>query len=77
MVQIRASDDYVPGHIETQWHLGSSAMLAHSLALEPFKDNFWTSAAEDHSSVGNASDPDVVREAVVATLSHGPVTPGA
>ena len=38
-LQIRASDDYVPGSTEGlgQWHLGSSSILAHALDLAPFK----------------------------------------
>jgi hypothetical protein len=39
LLQIRASDDYVPGSFEglNQWHLGSSSILAHALDLAPFK----------------------------------------
>ena len=44
VTQIRASDDYVPGSAATpsNWDLGGSSILAHALALAPFKDNYWT-----------------------------------
>ena len=41
VTQIRASPDYVPGSIVQQWQIGVSSILAHALALAPFKDNFW------------------------------------
>eukprot|EP01060_Flectonema_neradi_P036317 TRINITY_DN694_c0_g1_i1.p1 TRINITY_DN694_c0_g1~~TRINITY_DN694_c0_g1_i1.p1 ORF type:complete len:723 (+),score=190.92 TRINITY_DN694_c0_g1_i1:41-2209(+) len=76
--QIRASDDYVPGHNNPppNWNLGGSSMLAHAIALAPFKDNFWTSHQEPGGSCGNTTEPDVERHAAVATLSTGPVTVG-
>ena len=38
VTQIRASDDYVPSPVgPKQWRLGSSSILAHALALAPFK----------------------------------------
>ena len=75
--QIRASDDYVPGHNNSiaNWNLGGSSILAHALALRPFKDNFWTSAYEPGGSGGDTLNPDTMRHSCVATLSAGPVTP--
>merc|ERR1719326_1824327 len=77
VTQVRASDDYVPNASgPDQWRLGSSSILAHALALAPFKDNFWTTTVEPGASTGpGGHDLAVWREAVVATLSTGPVTP--
>eukprot|EP01064_Diplonema_japonicum_P022867 TRINITY_DN330_c17_g1_i1.p1 TRINITY_DN330_c17_g1~~TRINITY_DN330_c17_g1_i1.p1 ORF type:complete len:753 (+),score=190.36 TRINITY_DN330_c17_g1_i1:65-2323(+) len=78
VTQVRASDDYVPGGDKApgNWNLGGSSILAHALALAPFKDNFWTSTQEPGGSCGSTTNPDVWRAAAVATLSNGPVTPG-
>ncbi|EGD83514.1 hypothetical protein PTSG_04123 [Salpingoeca rosetta] len=77
VTQIRASDDYVPGAAgPDQWRLGSSSILAHALGLAPFKDNFWTTPRQPNASTGPLGHDDAVwREAAVATLSAGPVTP--
>ena len=77
VTQIRASDDYVPGSRGTphNWNIGGSSILAHALALAPFKDNFWTNSSEPGGSCGNAVEPGVVLHSAVSTLSAGPVTP--
>ena len=76
--QIRASGDYIPGRDRSppNWNIGGSSILAHALALRPFKDNFWTMLAEPGSSSGNTTNPDTPRAAAVATLTAAPVTPG-
>eukprot|EP01064_Diplonema_japonicum_P018967 TRINITY_DN2766_c0_g1_i1.p1 TRINITY_DN2766_c0_g1~~TRINITY_DN2766_c0_g1_i1.p1 ORF type:complete len:748 (+),score=157.49 TRINITY_DN2766_c0_g1_i1:51-2294(+) len=78
VTQVRASDDYVPGgnHAPANWNLGGSSILAHAVALAPYKDNFWSSTQEPGGSCGSTTNPDVWRAAAVATLSTGPVTPG-
>jgi len=75
ITQIRVSDDYGPGGSRAdQWSIGDSALLADALGLRPFKDTFWTTSIQ----VGNRYDsyePAPALEAVVATLSTGPVGP--
>jgi hypothetical protein len=77
VTQIRASDDYVPGNHGTppNWNIGGSSILAHALALAPFKDNYWTNSSEPGGSCGNAVEPGVALHSAVSTLSAGPVTP--
>jgi hypothetical protein len=77
VTQIRASDDYVPGTKGTprNWNIGGSSILAHALALAPFKDNYWTNSSEPGGSCGNAVEPGVALHSAVSTLSAGPVTP--
>jgi hypothetical protein len=85
VTQIRVSDDYVPGPYWThedsapqQWRIGGSSILADALSLSAFKDSFWTNASEPGGSVFPpelAVEPASAREAAVATLSAGPVTP--
>ncbi|KAJ9459555.1 hypothetical protein DIPPA_32060 [Diplonema papillatum] len=76
--QMRVSDDYVPGGNKPppNWNLGGSSILAHALAIRPFKDNYWTTSIEPGSSQGNTTNPDTPRHSAVATLTAGPVTPG-
>eukprot|EP00043_Microstomoeca_roanoka_P018636 m.201412 g.201412 ORF g.201412 m.201412 type:complete len:121 (-) comp16865_c0_seq5:89-451(-) len=76
--QVRASGDYVPDPVGLQqWHIGSTSIVAHAVGLAPFKDNFWTTPYQPGSSAGpTGHDNGVWREAAVATLSAGPVTPG-
>ena len=77
--QIRASNDYFStenGTAPGNWNLGGSSILAYSLALRPFKDNFWTMPQEPGSSRSDFINPDTPRAAAVATLTSGPVTPG-
>jgi len=73
VTQIRASDDHVPG-VQT-WKLGTSSILAHALALSPFKDVFWSTSVQPGNPY-NLDEPYPQLEAVVATLTTGPVTPG-
>ena len=76
--QIRASGDYVPSDDapSDNWNLGGSSILAHALALRPFKDSFWSMTREPGSSCNSTLNPDIERAAAVATLSAGPVTSG-
>ena len=74
--QIRVSDDHMPGvDSMSQWHLGFSSMLAWSLGLAPFKDNYWSSAEQPGAPrPGPETTPSLHNAASV--LSAGPVTPG-
>eukprot|EP01060_Flectonema_neradi_P010608 TRINITY_DN17704_c0_g1_i1.p1 TRINITY_DN17704_c0_g1~~TRINITY_DN17704_c0_g1_i1.p1 ORF type:complete len:749 (+),score=118.91 TRINITY_DN17704_c0_g1_i1:117-2363(+) len=76
--QIRASGDYVPQNNQPSdnWNIGGSSILAHALALRPFKDSFWSMVQEPGSSCNDTLNPDIERAAAVATLSAGPVTSG-
>eukprot|EP01064_Diplonema_japonicum_P033984 TRINITY_DN6871_c0_g1_i1.p1 TRINITY_DN6871_c0_g1~~TRINITY_DN6871_c0_g1_i1.p1 ORF type:complete len:747 (+),score=140.47 TRINITY_DN6871_c0_g1_i1:43-2283(+) len=77
VTQVRTSGDYVPSNNEAppNWNIGGSSILAHAVALAPFKDSFWTSTCEPGGSCGASLIPDVWRAAAIATLSNGPVTP--
>jgi len=70
VTQIRASDDYNPGR--KQWDIGVTSMLAWSLGLIPFKDDFWTTAQQPGNPY-NASEPNPELQTLVAALSYGPV----
>lgn len=73
MTQIRASDDYVPNQ-SVQWPIGYSSMLAYSLGIAPFKDNFWSTTTQPNNTY-HSTEPHPEIQACVATLSTGPVTP--
>ena len=78
VTQIRASDDYVPpsgGPTAQNWNLGGSSILAHAIALAPFKDSFWTTPSQPNGSLPNAREFGWALHSAVATLSAGPVTP--
>jgi hypothetical protein len=55
--------------------MGVSSILVHALGLAPFKDNFWTTAVQPGNPYNKQEDYSAL-QAVVATLSTGPVTPG-
>ena len=46
VTQIRASNDGMPNDVFKQWQIGESALLAWSLGVIPFKDNFWTTSVQ-------------------------------
>ena len=48
--QARASGDYKPGN--DQWMIGISSILAHAMAIAPFKDNFWTTTTQPGNPYG-------------------------
>ena len=51
------------------WNIGGSSILAHALALAPFKDNYWTNSSEPGGSCGDALEPGVALHSAVSTLS--------
>ncbi|XP_062608013.1 uncharacterized protein LOC134269826, partial [Saccostrea cucullata] len=75
ITQARVSQDY---HLEPeQWRIGISSMLASAIGLAPYKDTFWST----HQQTGNPRYPDIrepypALEALISTLSAGPVGPG-
>ncbi|XP_064616666.1 uncharacterized protein LOC135480695 [Liolophura sinensis] len=72
VTQARVSTDYHPGL--TNWNIGISSIFADALGVAPFKDNFWTTVVEPGNKyLSNETHPAL--EAVVATLSTGPVGP--
>ncbi|KAJ8299957.1 hypothetical protein KUTeg_021476 [Tegillarca granosa] len=74
-MQIRVSPDY---HSQAdQWKIGVTSILADAVGLVPYKDTFWTTTNQP----GNPKYPTITEpypslEALVATLSTGPVGPG-
>ncbi|KAL5016032.1 hypothetical protein ScPMuIL_005621 [Solemya velum] len=72
VTQARVSDDYAPGN--EQWRIGISSIFADALGLAPYKDTFWTTQTETGNKYGK-DEPYPALEAVVATLSTGPVGP--
>ncbi|XP_046561028.1 uncharacterized protein LOC124270049 [Haliotis rubra] len=73
VTQIRASQDYHPG--QDQWRIGVTSMLAYAIGIAPFKDNFWTTTIQPRGKHSNRTEPYPELNAVVATLSTGPVGP--
>ena len=79
VVQARASGDYV--NKETNpFALGGSSLLMGALAIAPSKDTLWTSSPQpgtmsdtEHNGLSYTTQPHVVLDAVLATLSLGPV----
>eukprot|EP01116_Phalansterium_solitarium_P018896 TRINITY_DN5142_c0_g1_i3.p1 TRINITY_DN5142_c0_g1~~TRINITY_DN5142_c0_g1_i3.p1 ORF type:complete len:741 (-),score=235.75 TRINITY_DN5142_c0_g1_i3:178-2400(-) len=73
VTQSRASNDYNPGN--DQWKVGYTGMLLWSLGLMPFKDDFWTTSNQPNcpSSFAQCVEPNPVLQALVATLTAGPV----
>ncbi|KAK3600158.1 hypothetical protein CHS0354_012281 [Potamilus streckersoni] len=74
VTQARVSDDYGPG--ADQWRIGISSMFAHAIGLAPYKDTFWTTELQSGNPYGiNRKEPYAALNAVVSTLSTGPVGP--
>ena len=74
VVQVRASDDNVPGS-DSNWRIGESDLLAYALGVAPFKDTFWTTSVQPGNGY-NGTEPAPQLQAALATLSTGPVYPG-
>ena len=74
VVQARASTDNVPGN-NVNWLIGESDLLIYALGVAPFKDVFWTTK-EQTGNPYNRSEVSPGINAVIATLSTGPVYPG-
>ena len=74
MVQVRASNDNVPGSNDN-WIVGESDLLAYALGVAPFKDTFWTTNLQPGNPY-NGTEPSPALQAAIATLSTGPVYPG-
>jgi len=77
VVQARASDDYV-SVVNNTYQIGGSALLMGALAIAPSKDTLWTSSPQPPTSSdvlhsGYTTQPHVQLDAVLATLSLGPV----
>jgi len=74
--QLRCHDDYNPSN--TGWRIGQTALLAWSVGLVPFKDDFWSSGnvqAGCNKNYAKCQEPNPVLETLVAALSTGPVGP--
>ena len=79
VVQARASGDYV-GPIDNPLALGGSSLLMGALHIAPSKDTLWTSSPQpgtmsdtEHDGLSYTTQPHVALDAVLATLSLGPV----
>ncbi|XP_048245188.1 uncharacterized protein LOC124119100, partial [Haliotis rufescens] len=70
VTQVRACADYHPGR--QQWRIGVTSMLAWAIGIAPSKDNFWTTTVQPR---GHNTEPYPELNALVATLSTGPVGP--
>ncbi|XP_067662761.1 uncharacterized protein [Haliotis asinina] len=73
VTQARASNDYHPG--TQQWRIGVTSVFAWAIGITPFKDNFWTTTVQPGSPYKGATEPYTELNALVATLSTGPVGP--
>lgn len=71
VTQVRASDDYQPGNY--QWAIGDTTILAHSVGLAAFKDDFHSTSVQAHCQFGTEPYPSL--ETYVAALSAGPIGP--
>lgn len=73
--QMRASNDYHPNN--DQWKIGVTSLLVSSVGAAPFKDTFWSSSdKQPNNPYGKDTiEPATLTEALVATLSTGPVGP--
>ena len=79
VVQARASGDYV-NKAANPGALGGSSLLMGALAVAPSKDTLWTASPQpgtmsdtEHDGLSYTTQPHVALDAVLATLSLGPV----
>ena len=74
VTQTRASGDYRPGN--SQWKIGDSSILLHSLGIAPFKDNFHSNSVGQEDCQAKNPEPSPSLHAFISVLSTGPVGPG-
>jgi len=80
VTQARASGDYSQSNSD-QWRpIGTTAMFAWAIGVAPSKDNFWTTWNKGNAQAnpryhGRDGEPYNRLQALVSTLSRGPVTP--
>lgn len=78
--QVRGSNDYQPSN--HQWQMEYSSLLAWSVGLSVFKDNFWTSTNPQEPCLyylrkqKPCQEVNSQMQAVVSALSAGPIAPG-
>jgi hypothetical protein len=72
VTQARASGDYHPDN--SQWMIGDSSILYHSMGVAPYKDTFHTTGTQAKCRFTNEETAPEL-ETYVAVLSHGPVGP--
>ena len=73
--QSRASSDYEPGRSE-QWDIRYMSLLLFSLGVAAHKDVWWSTASQPGNPYTPGYEPNPDLQALVATLSAGPVMPG-
>lgn len=79
VTQARASDDYVvyPHEGTPNWRIGGQSLLIEALGLAPSKDGFWSTHRQAKNPYGeNRFEPNPSLQALVTTLSTGPVAIG-
>ncbi len=79
VVQARASADYVQKE-QNPYSLGGSSLLMGATRVAPSKDTLWTASPQpgtmsdtEHDGLSYTTQPHVALDAVLATLSLGPV----
>ena len=79
VVQARASNDYV-NKIDNPFTLGGASLLMGAVRIAPSKDTLWTASPQpgtmsdtEHNGLSYTTQPHVALDAVLATLSLGPV----
>ncbi|KAH3797073.1 uncharacterized protein LOC127837128 [Dreissena polymorpha] len=72
VTQARASDDYHPG--SNQWAIGISSIFAAAMGVAPYKDTFWSTEVQPGNPY-KGTEPNYKLQAIVSTLSTGPVGP--
>ena len=79
VVQARASGDYV-NKVGNPYALGGSSLMMGAVHIAPSKDTLWTASPQpgtmsdtEHNGLSYTTQPHVALDAVLATLSLGPV----
>ncbi|KAK7471362.1 hypothetical protein BaRGS_00036000 [Batillaria attramentaria] len=72
VTQARVSDDYRAG--SDQWQIGEASIFANAMGIAPFKDTFWTIKVQPGNTY-KREEPNGELQAMVSTLSMGPVGP--
>nr|KAG5688829.1 hypothetical protein BaRGS_017061 [Batillaria attramentaria] len=72
VTQARVSGDYRAG--SDQWQIGEASIFADAMGIAPFKDTFWTIKVQPGNTY-KREEPNGELQAMVSTLSMGPVGP--
>eukprot|EP01084_Bolivina_argentea_P175898 304502_1 len=76
VTQVRVSTDYMAGSQQPggqwNWHIAQVSLLASSIGLAPFKDNFWTTQYQT-GNPWHVNEPNPSLNALISSLSNGPI----